>query len=61
MVKLGSLNKRVSRDPDDDKFIEAAILGACDFVVSGDKDLLTVGSYQGIKIVSTAEFLKIMQ
>ena len=61
IVKLGSLNKRISRDPDDDKFIEAAILGACDFVVSGDKDLLTVGSYQGIRIVSPAEFLKIMQ
>lgn len=48
----------VCRDPDDDKFIDCALDGKCMYIVSGDKDLLSIGHYQGIEIVTVAEFLK---
>ena len=48
----------VSRDPDDDKFISCAVDGKCMYIVSGDKDLLSVGQYEDIEIVSVADFFK---
>ena len=58
-VKLGSVRQVVSRDKDDDKFIETALIGNCQYIISGDKDLLSLGTYRGIKIVKPAEFLKL--
>lgn len=46
----------VCRDPDDDKFLSCAIDGHALWIVSGDKDLLTIGSYQNIEIVTASEF-----
>lgn len=40
----------VCRDPDDDKFLAAALQGAADVVVSEDADLLILGAYEGIVI-----------
>jgi putative PIN family toxin of toxin-antitoxin system len=37
----------VVRDSDDDKFLEVALAGDADYVVSGDRDLLALGSYRG--------------
>lgn len=45
-------------DPDDNKFLECAIAGAADFIVSGDQHLLRLKEYQGVKIVTIAEFLQ---
>lgn len=50
----------VCRDPKDDMFLEAAIAGEADVIVSGDEDLLTLGSYAGIPIVSPAQFLALL-
>ena len=47
----------VCRDPDDNKFIECACDAKCVYIVSGDKDLLSVGKYENIKIVTVADFL----
>lgn len=49
----------VCRDPDDNKFIECALDSACYYIVSGDKDLLSIEKYADIQIVTVAEFLKI--
>jgi putative PIN family toxin of toxin-antitoxin system len=49
--------KVVKKDPDDDKFIECAVALKADLIVSGDKSLLAVGEYQGIPILSPADFL----
>lgn len=49
---------KVSRDPDDNKILEAAVEGTCDYIVTGDKDLLDLRKYKNIKILSPAEFLK---
>lgn len=48
----------VSSDPDDDKFLECALDLEADRVVSGDSDLLELGSYMGIPIVTPRELLK---
>jgi hypothetical protein len=48
----------VSSDPQDDKFIECAVALRADAIVTGDKALLEVGSYMGIRILSPRELLK---
>lgn len=47
----------VCRDPDDNKFIECAVEARCVYIVSGDKDLLSLSSYNDIEIVTVSEFL----
>lgn len=39
-------------DDGDNRVLEAAVEGKCDFIVTGDKDLLELGRYKGIKIVT---------
>ncbi len=48
---------RACRDPKDDKFLELAIDGEADMIVTGDKDLLAIQPFHGIEIVSPAAFL----
>jgi putative PIN family toxin of toxin-antitoxin system len=45
-----------SRDPDDDKFLECAVGGAADYLVSGDADLLSLSAVRGIPIVDAPTF-----
>ena len=47
-------------DPDDDKFIEAAVALKAKAIVSGDKALLRVKEYVGIRIYTPREFLKFL-
>ena len=47
----------VKRDPSDDKFLECALTGKSRVVISGDKDLLSIGRYRQIRIQSPAQFL----
>jgi putative PIN family toxin of toxin-antitoxin system len=47
----------LSADPDDDKYIAAAIEGGATFIVSGDPDLLTLGEHDGVRIVTPRAFL----
>jgi|SRR3989344_116093 len=51
------LNINICRDPKDNKFIECAVHAHIDFIVSGDKDLLSLKQYKGIRIVKTSEIL----
>ena len=48
---------RASRDPKDDKFLEAAVNGRADVIVTGDKDLLDLNPFRGIAIVTPADYL----
>lgn len=54
-------NIHICRDPDDDKFISCAVDGQCYYIVSGDKDLLTLGNYENIRILTVAEFMKMIE
>jgi putative PIN family toxin of toxin-antitoxin system len=47
----------VCRDPNDDMVLECAELAGAECTVSGDKDLLVLNPYEGIRIVTPAEFL----
>lgn len=53
------INQRVveCRDPKDDKFLEAALGGNADCIVSGDEDLLSMNPFRDIPILSPTEFL----
>jgi putative PIN family toxin of toxin-antitoxin system len=48
------------RDPKDDKFLEVAVAGEADVIVSGDEDLLTLHPYAGIPIVPSRAFLRML-
>jgi putative PIN family toxin of toxin-antitoxin system len=45
-------------DPNDNPILECAVAAGADVIVSGDTDLLRVGRFRGIRIVSPAEFLR---
>lgn len=49
----------VKNDPDDDKFIECAAALKADAVITGDKEVLSIKEYKGIKILTPQQFLKI--
>ena len=51
----------VCADPDDDKYVAAAIEGRAAFVVTGDPDLLTLGEHEGIQIITPRAFLDLNQ
>jgi uncharacterized protein len=48
------------RDPKDNKFLEAALSGHADCIVTGDADLLVLNPFEGIPILRPAEFLASM-
>ena len=55
LIKTNSKIK-LSRDKDDDKFIECAIDSNATYIVSGDNDLLDIIEYNKIKIITAKEF-----
>ncbi len=58
MVEPVSFARPVCSDPDDDKFLEAAISAGAPYVVSGDAALLRVKSYHQVEVVTPAKFIK---
>jgi uncharacterized protein len=51
----------VEADPSDNKFLEAAIAGQADHIISGDGHLWSLRYFRGIPIIKPAEFLKILE
>ena len=50
------IHVKISRDPDDDKFIECAKDAGALYIVSGDKDLLVIKQYENIRIITAKDF-----
>jgi predicted nucleic acid-binding protein len=50
----------IKDDPEDNKFLEVAIDGNADFIISQDKHLLNLKEFQGIRIIKPEEAFKIM-
>ncbi len=49
---------RACRDPRDDKFLEVAVHGLADAIITGDRDLLDLNPFRGIAILTPAEYLE---
>ena len=52
---------KITEDDDDNRVLEAAADGKCNYIVTGDRDLLDLGKYKRIKIITPADFLKIFE
>jgi predicted nucleic acid-binding protein len=59
----GAFWRRVSvcRDPDDNRVLECALDGHVEYIITGDKDLLDLGEFQGMRIINVSDFLQIYQ
>ena len=49
---------RACRDPRDDKFLEVAVYGQAELILTGDEDLLALHPFQGIEIRTPSNFLQ---
>ena len=57
-----SVPRVIAEDPDDDHVLACALAGAVDLLVSGDRHLLGLGgTYQGIRIVTPAEAIALIE
>ena len=59
-VTVRQLAQQVSRDVDDDAVLACALVAQADLVVSGDADLLVLKQFQGIRIVTAAQAVKVV-
>lgn len=58
LVTISNTLEIVTTDPDDNMILECAVVGSATHIVTGDKrHLLPLGIYQGISIISAADFL----
>jgi len=57
LIEVHEIDPVVLRDPDDDAVIACALSGECELIISGDKDLLDLQEYRGIRILNATEFL----
>lgn len=61
MVVAPPLPQPVCRDPDDDAVLACALAAQADLIVSGDADLLVLEQFQGIRIVTAAQAVTIIE
>jgi hypothetical protein len=53
--------KEVHEDPDDNKFLEAALAGEVDYIVTSDQHLLKLGKFQEIPILMPTKFWQVVR
>jgi uncharacterized protein len=53
--------KIIIEDPDDDVILNAAYNGKADYIITGDKDLLTWKKFKNIKILNVSELLEVLR
>ncbi|MGB3563068.1 MAG: putative toxin-antitoxin system toxin component, PIN family [Thermoanaerobaculia bacterium] len=58
IVEPPDLIEPVASDPDDDKFLACALISDAQLIISGDKHLLAVSPYNGVKVVSPRQFVE---
>ena len=62
LVTAGALSlPGVTRDPKDDAVVACAVEGKAGFIVSGDQDLLVLGTFKGVRVVTPPEFLALLE
>jgi uncharacterized protein len=60
LVKISGNLQTVEADPDDDMVVECAVIGNATHIVTGDKHLLRLGSYEKIAIAKATEFINLL-
>jgi putative PIN family toxin of toxin-antitoxin system len=60
VIKPSRLPKPVCRDADDDEVLAVALAAKAEIILTGDKDLLVLKEFQGIKILSPRQFVEWM-
>ena len=63
LLELGELVRpdqrvRVFRDEPDNRILECAVFGKADRIVTGDKEMLRLKEFKGVKIASLREYLE---
>lgn len=56
LTESPSLLEAVCDDPEDDKFLACALAGNTKLIISGDKHLLKISGYRGIKVIKPRKF-----
>jgi uncharacterized protein len=56
-VRARPIIEQVSRDRDDDVILACAVAAKADYLVTGDEDLLVLGRYHDVQILTVATFL----
>ena len=52
---------QAARDPADDPILGTAVAASADYLVTGDRDLLDLGSFRGIPITTARQFLDLLE
>ena len=60
MIQIPKALTAVCRDPEDNMVLECSLEGRAQYIVNGDKDLLELKEFRGIRIVRAAEFLTLL-
>lgn len=58
-IELSGIPSAICRDPDDDLILALAMKANCEFIITGDKDLLVLDGHAGIRIVNPRAFAEL--
>ena len=61
LVEPAPVLEIVSDDPDDNRVLECTVTGRANYVVSGDRHLLKLASFEEIPILTTRQFMNIVE
>lgn len=61
VIKPSRLPKPVCREADDDEVLATALAAKAEIILTGDKDLLVLKEFQGMKILSPRQFVEWME
>jgi len=60
VVEPASMVDIINEDPADNRVLECAVAGRADFIVSGDRHLLRLGSFAGVRIVTARQMVELL-
>jgi uncharacterized protein len=61
VVRTGRRVRKIEADPADNRVLECAIYPKAKFIVSGDKHVLKLGEFKGVKTLTARKFLEMMR
>ncbi len=61
LIEVESVENLIPQDPPDNIVLACAVEGGADYLVSGDQHLLDLKQHRRVKIVTSAQFLSILQ